>query len=326
MESFFEQNKVIAAIEQWTVTDDEFKSFCNALEIKPIDFLSLKSNSNRTYSAIRKWLQTSRTRQDFAFVLLRWQNMSLAAKLGFDIDLDQIRNGQIVSSEKKIDNQPSATWLTQHSSSLSSSANPFAAALNQKSQVFNVKKFIEANDHWLARICVAANDSASWEALLGHLGLLTSPGIEKIVREYHQLWQNRTNNPMLDVLTQLCESDNFASQSVDELSALLKKLENPQLTRVLHEWDEFRGSKMAIESSKNIQAFDGARELKDWLIKTGVSDNEDVETDVALLRSAKYGVKTLAHLLKLRPGSFADMSLVKAQTLEDAIAAARSVQ
>lgn len=326
MESYFEQPNVTAAIEEWTIMDDEFKAFCYALKLTSSDFLSLKKDSNRTYMAIRKWLSTPRTRRDFAQVLFNFKNISLSIKLGFEKDVKAIQDGKILPEEPVSPIEAVASNQSKETmTSFSGSNNPFAAAMAKKNQVLTVEKFVKAKDNWLARICVAANTHGSWQRLLGDLGLLTSPDIEKIVREYNRIWRDtKANNPMYDILVQLCLDSKFANQSVDDFSALLKTLQNPDLTAVLREWDEFRGTKVAKEVTNNIQAYDGANELKNWLIANEVSDDGDVEGDLALLQSAKYGVKTLSQLLKLRPGSFSDMSMVKAQTLEDAIARSRA--
>lgn len=311
MDEYFNNSGVIAEIEKCTISDDEFTTFARALELNSSDIFRLKKDGNRVYLALRKWLnQKIRTRAQFKDVLDRWGNFSLALKLGFTSE-----------STCPVSQTPKCEVGSPSGSAPTVSLNPFAAALAKKSQIVTIEAFLAENNNWLSRICVASNARGSWEQLLGELGLLSTPEIEKIVRIYHQEWkESQSNNPTLLVLVQLCKDRQFAAQSIDELSALLKKLENPELLAVVQEWDSFRGLKTAEEISKNATLFDGARELKAWLIANQISEHGDVEDDVAQLRSREFGVKRLSDLLRLRPGSFdRHFSIVKAQAFDSAI-------
>lgn len=93
MLKFFDNSQNMAIIDDYIITDDEFKQFCNALGLSPGEYLSSLKQPMRNYTAVRRWCRAAHWPDDFVRVLVKMQHKALATRLGFGDEYAKMSNG-----------------------------------------------------------------------------------------------------------------------------------------------------------------------------------------------------------------------------------------
>ncbi|MEP6710740.1 MAG: hypothetical protein ABJA64_03390, partial [Candidatus Saccharibacteria bacterium] len=204
----------------------------------------------------------------------------------------------------------------------------FAQALaNQRraSKALTLAEFIESDQltHFCLKLCMATDESCLFPNLLTELGLAAAPGMSKFVSDIKSKWlSDRSGKPTLTILQKLIKSPDYAQMPIETMFKTFEKLKKKEINAVIAEYRRHRDGKERDTSSRTNAAFEAEDDMRQFLLTSGYSKQEEVDEDLAILtRDGAESVHDLADvtLADLQQAYGAKYKVFKAKKLIKAL-------
>lgn len=312
-------------MERMVVTDDEFRTFCNGLNIGPGARLRYASrHDSRVQDALRDWYASGtgggRRLCEFREMLRATQRGAYISHFG----LDNLAPGM---SNVAAAAEPSTMALD---SAYEVPANSIAAGFEAANSVAPAVAFIKDTDNvFLQEICAAFNKTDKYAQILALFEVQPSVATNNRLAELRERWINgrltgKRGNPALSLLTDLCASPKFAALSLEELAAKLMKVDSHDVQEPVSAWI-LAMAEQKQELHTNIKAVvDQHEELRAFFKQAGLVANEkELQTFIDKLTRPEIDVHKVAHMRKMRAEHFerAGFSMRVAEELAEAVQA-----
>lgn len=312
-------------MENMVVTDDEFRTFCNALNIAPNARMRYAArHDSRVQDALRHWYASAtgggRRLGEFRDILRRTQRGAYISHFG----LDNLGPGMSTTPAA----EPSTMMALD--SAYETPTNSIAAGFDAANTVAPAVAFIKDTENvFLQEICAAFNKADKYAQILALFEVQPSVETNNRLAELRERWINgrltgKRGNPALSLLTDLCASPKFAALSLEELAAKLMKTDSHDVQEPVSAWI-LAMAEQKSELHTSIKAVvDQHEELRAFFKKAGLVANEkEVQAFIDKLTRPEIDVHKVAHMRKMRAEHFerAGFSLRVAAELAEAVQA-----